>query len=62
LFPALEQLLEVEDWLTDICDVVHAEDDDDPEHLASIAEPGSLLRLTADGTLFDAEYFARILG
>lgn len=61
LFPALENLLEVEGWLTDISDVVHNTEDDDPGILRSKIEPGSIVRFTARGTLFDAEFVAKIL-
>lgn len=61
LFPALESLLEVEGWLTDVSDIIHDVGSDDPNVLKTIVEPGSIIRLTARGTLFDAEYLARIL-
>ncbi|WP_344414436.1 DUF6414 family protein [Pseudonocardia ailaonensis] len=62
LFPALEELLEAEEWLTDISDIVHDEEDEDPSTLLEVIEAGSIIRVTAYGSLFDAEYFARILG
>jgi len=61
LFPALENLLEIEGWLTDISDIVHDDKSDDPGVLKNTVEPGSIVRLTARGTLFDAEFVARIL-
>lgn len=61
LFPALENLLEVEGWLTDISDIVHDVADHDSETLQGRVGPGSIIRLTARGTLFDAEYIAKIL-
>lgn len=58
LFPALEELLQAEGWLTDISDAFNGDSDDD---LEQVVEPGSIIRLTTDGHLFDATYIAEIL-
>lgn len=58
LFPALEELLQAEGWLTDISGAFNGATDDD---LDESVEPGSIIRLTADGHLFDATYIAEIL-
>ncbi|WP_328735711.1 DUF6414 family protein [Streptomyces bobili] len=58
LFPSLEESLNAEDLVRDITDEVK-----DPEYwtsgsLRSDNPPGSLIRLTAPGALFDARYVA----
>jgi hypothetical protein len=58
LFPALEELLETEGWLTDISDIFNGSRYDD---LKEVIEPGSIIRLTTDGHLFDATYIAEVL-
>lgn len=58
LFPALEELLQTEGWLTDISAAFTGMSDDDIE---DSVRPGSIIRLTADGHLFDATYIAEIL-
>lgn len=62
LFPELENTLEAEGWLTDISDVAHNPTIDDPATLSSVVSPGSIIRLTADGQLFNSEYIAQVLG
>ena len=62
LFPELEQILEAEGWLTDISDLVHDSSSTDTAMLRGRATEGSIIRLTADAQLFDAEYVAQVLG
>lgn len=62
LFPGLEETLEVEGWLTDISDVTRDPSIDDPAILTNLIYPGSIVRLTADGQLFNSEYIAQVLG
>lgn len=62
LFPELESILEAEGWLTDISDIVHDPYLNDPDQLHNLVSPGSIVRLTADGQLFNSEYIAQVLG
>lgn len=62
LFPDLEAMLETAGWLTDISNIVHDPANIEITSLRSLVEPGSIVRLTADGQLFDAEYVAQTIG
>ena len=62
LFPELERTLEAEGWLTDISSLVHDPNATDPTSLLNRVSPGSLIRLTANGQLFNSEYVAQVLG
>jgi hypothetical protein len=53
-FPGLEETLEVEGWLTDISDVTHDPTVDDAAVLSDLIRPGAIIRLTADGQLFNS--------
>jgi hypothetical protein len=61
VFPVLEEVLEVEQWLTDITDIVESNESTDPDILLSAVSPGSLVRLTGSWQLFDASYVAHTL-
>ncbi|WP_143517095.1 hypothetical protein [Pseudonocardia sp. MH-G8] len=58
IFPALEELLDAERWLTDISPVVHSSESANPSDLRDLVEPGSIIRLTAHAQMFDASYVA----
>jgi hypothetical protein len=60
LLPELESLLESQGWLTDVSNVVHDQQCTARE-LTDLVGVGSIVRVTADAQLFDAEYVARIL-
>lgn len=61
LFPALEALLETEQWLTDISDII-ASATGDVNDLTRLVQPGSIVRMTCTGQLFDPQYIAQVLG
>lgn len=61
LFPALEDVLESEGWLTDISEEIDDASDKDLSRLESRVPAGAIVRLTAPGHLFDAEYVAKTL-
>jgi hypothetical protein len=58
LFPELEALLEAEGWLTDISDEFHSSSAASYPELRLAIAPGSIIRLTAPGVLFDTAYLA----
>jgi hypothetical protein len=59
IFSDLEDILETEGWLTDISEQLI--NDLELETLPQIYPPGSMIRITAPGQLFDARYVARAL-
>lgn len=61
IFPVLEDILTAEGLLTDISDQVREEDVWDSGALADQYPPGSIVRITAPGALFDARYVAAVL-
>ncbi|MFG3143258.1 hypothetical protein [Streptomyces sp. NPDC048243] len=58
LFPMLESALESESLLRDISEEVADAEKWTTGKMATIAPPGSLVRITAPGTLFDSRYVA----
>ncbi|MGV9246733.1 DUF6414 family protein [Streptomyces sp. NPDC003710] len=58
LFPMLEEALESESLLRDISEEVSEAEQWSSGKLASLAPPGSLVRITAPGSLFDSRYIA----
>jgi hypothetical protein len=58
LFPELEALLEAEGWLTDISEEFHSSPPLSYSAFRRVVDPGSIVRLTAPGMLFDTAYLA----
>lgn len=61
LFPSLERALDELGLLRDVSQELMDEDFWDPGDLQSQLPPGSLVRITASGSLFDARYVANTL-
>ncbi|MEV4372582.1 hypothetical protein AB0J71_36300 [Nonomuraea sp. NPDC049637] len=61
LFGDLEDILESEGWLFDISDILQGASTD-YSTLPKSYSPGTLVRITAPGLLFDARFVARVLG
>lgn len=61
LFPELEEALE-DGWLTDISDLFDEDRGDVFDDIKSMCPEGAILRLTADGYLFDSGYLGSIFG
>ena len=61
-FPLLEEALESEQAIRDISDLLQDEEVWTSEEFRSEYPPGSIIRVSAPGFLFDAQYVARALG
>ncbi|WP_139182874.1 DUF6414 family protein [Actinopolyspora xinjiangensis] len=61
LFPELEEILESEGWLRDISGIFDDSTVKDVQALREQAREGSIVRLTANGQLFDSQHVAQVL-
>jgi len=62
LFPTLEEALEAEGWLADISNEFSTATEETLSEFEDRLPPGSLVRVTAQGKLFDSRYVSRTLG